>query len=83
MATELTLPPLGEGVESADVVEVKVSAGDTVHAGQVLAVVQAEKATAELEAPQDGRVVKMTVKNGDSLKVGQPYCEFEPAGAES
>jgi pyruvate dehydrogenase E2 component (dihydrolipoamide acetyltransferase) len=81
MATELTLPALGEGVESAEVLEVKVADGDSVRAGQILVVVQAEKASAELEAPQDGRVVKVLIKNGDVLTVGQPYCEFEPVAA--
>src|SRR5262249_52549338 len=78
MATELTLPALSEGVESAEVLEVKVSEGDTVRAGQILAVLQAEKASAELEAPQDGRVVKVLIKSGDTLHVGQAYCQFEP-----
>ena len=82
MATELTVPPLGEGVESAEVLEVKASPGDTVAAGQVLVVVQAEKATAELEAPQAGRVVNLSVKSGDTLRVGQLYGELEPAAAE-
>jgi pyruvate dehydrogenase E2 component (dihydrolipoamide acetyltransferase) len=78
MATELTVPPLGEGVESAEVLDVKVSPGDTVRAGQVMLILQAEKATAELEAPEDGRVVKVQVKSGDTLNVGQIYGEFEP-----
>lgn len=79
MATELTMPPLGEGVESADVLEVKVSPGDPVKTGQILAIVQAEKATAELEAPENGRVVKVLVKGGDTLNVGQPYIVLEGA----
>jgi pyruvate dehydrogenase E2 component (dihydrolipoamide acetyltransferase) len=83
MPTELAVPPLGEGVESAEVLELKVSEDDTVRAGQVLVVVQAEKATAELEAPGDGRVVRLLVKNGDTIAVGQPYCQFEPVGVEA
>jgi pyruvate dehydrogenase E2 component (dihydrolipoamide acetyltransferase) len=81
MATQIPTPPLGEGVESAEVLELKVSPGETVRAGQVLVVVQAEKSTAELEAPEAGRVVTVSVKPGDTLKVGEPFCEFEPAGA--
>jgi pyruvate dehydrogenase E2 component (dihydrolipoamide acetyltransferase) len=82
MATELTMPPLGEGIESADVLEVKASEGDSVKAGQTLVVVQAEKVTAELEAPQAGRVAKVLVKNGDTLKVGQPYIALQEVDAK-
>src|SRR5262249_15925454 len=82
MATELTMPPLGEGIESGDVLEVKVREGDTVKAGQVLAVVQAEKVTAELEASDAGRVAKVLVHNGDTLRVGQPYIALEAAEAK-
>jgi pyruvate dehydrogenase E2 component (dihydrolipoamide acetyltransferase) len=73
------MPPLGEGVDSADVLEVKVREGDAVKAGQILVVVQAEKATAELEATQAGRVTKVLVQNGDALRVGQPYIALEAA----
>lgn len=82
MATELTMPPLGEGIESADVLEVKVREGDTVKAGQVLAVVEAEKVTAELEASGPGRVAKILVHNGDTLRVGQPYIALEAGEAK-
>jgi pyruvate dehydrogenase E2 component (dihydrolipoamide acetyltransferase) len=82
MASELTMPPLGEGIESADVLEVKVREGDTVKSGQILAVVQAEKVTAELEASEAGRVAKVLVHNGDTLRVGQPYLTLEAAEAK-
>lgn len=81
MATEITLPELGEGIDSADVIEVRVQPGQTIKAGQILIVVQAEKVTAELEASEGGRVAKVLVKNGDTLKVGQPYVVLEAAGA--
>src|SRR5262245_31611054 len=80
MASEIKMPPLGEGIESAEVLEVRTAPGESVNAGQVLIVVQSEKVAVELEAPQPGRVVKFLVKEGDTLQVGQPYCLFETNG---
>jgi len=80
MPTEIKMPPLGEGIESAEVLELKVPDGASVRAGQALIAVQADKASAELEAPENGRVVKFLVKAGDMLQVGQAYCLFEAVG---
>lgn len=58
-------------------VSLKVAAGDTVKAGEELAVVEAMKMENSLRALQDG-VVKLTLAEaGASLAVDQPIIEFE------
>src|SRR5204863_359176 len=57
--------------------EVLVSAGQEVAQDQALLVVNADKSTMEVRAPMAGKVVKMTVKQGDELKTGAVYCVLE------
>lgn len=52
------------------ILDVKVNAGDTVSAGQVLCVLEAMKMENDIVAPQDGTVASVTVKKGDSVEAG-------------
>jgi pyruvate dehydrogenase E2 component (dihydrolipoamide acetyltransferase) len=81
MASEFKLPQLAEGIESADVAELHVKAGDTVEEGQVLMELETDKAVMELPAPQAGKIGALKVKKGDTVKVGQVVLTFD--GAES
>jgi pyruvate dehydrogenase E2 component (dihydrolipoamide acetyltransferase) len=81
MATEIKLPELGENVEGGDVVDVKVTAGMSVRAGQSLLEVEAEKSTVEVPSPGAGQITKVLVKKGDKIKTGQTLFLMEPNGA--
>jgi pyruvate dehydrogenase E2 component (dihydrolipoamide acetyltransferase) len=84
MATQFKLPELGENVESAEVVNVLVSAGDHVDAEQALIEVETDKATLEVPSPTTGNVRELHVKTGDTVKVGQPIATIdEEAAAEA
>jgi pyruvate dehydrogenase E2 component (dihydrolipoamide acetyltransferase) len=71
MASEIKLPNLGENVAGGDVIEVKVSVGDEVQAGQTLIEVEAEKITAEVPTSIAGKVTQILVKKGDKVAPGQ------------
>jgi pyruvate dehydrogenase E2 component (dihydrolipoamide acetyltransferase) len=77
MATEIKLPILGENVDSGVVVNVLVSEGDEVAEGQPLIELETEKATVEVPASASGRVKEISVKEGDTLKVGQVILILE------
>jgi pyruvate dehydrogenase E2 component (dihydrolipoamide acetyltransferase) len=81
MATEFTLPDLGENIASGDVVTVFVSEGDVVKPGQALLEVETDKAVIEVPCPPGGRVEKVLVKKGDTVKVGQALVVLGAAGA--
>ncbi|MFM7135842.1 MAG: 2-oxo acid dehydrogenase subunit E2 [Planctomycetota bacterium] len=81
MATEFTLPDLGENIASGDVVTVFVSEGDVVKPGQALLEVETDKAVIEVPCPPGGRIEKVLVKKGDTVKVGQPLVLLGAAGA--
>jgi 3-methylcrotonyl-CoA carboxylase alpha subunit len=67
------------------VADVYVSVGDTVEAYQTLAVVEAMKVMATIEAPFNGHVEHVHVKKGDQLAHGAPMIDVvpEPADGES
>jgi len=81
MATEFTLPDLGENIASGDVVTVFVSEGDVIKPGQALLEVETDKAVIEVPCPPGGRIDKVLVKKGDTVKVGQALVLLGVAGA--
>jgi pyruvate dehydrogenase E2 component (dihydrolipoamide acetyltransferase) len=81
MATEFTLPDLGENIASGDVVTVFVSEGDVIKPGQALLEVETDKAVIEVPCPPGGRIEKVLVKKGDTVKVGQALVVLGAAGA--
>ncbi|HXY35428.1 MAG TPA: 2-oxo acid dehydrogenase subunit E2 [Planctomycetaceae bacterium] len=81
MTTEFKLPLISEGVEAADIAAVHVHEGDVIQAGQIVLEVETEKAVAEIPSPQAGRVEKILVKPGQTVKIGQPLLTIDEAGA--
>lgn len=77
MATEFKLPELGEGVESADVARILVSAGDQLEADQNVMELETEKAVADLPCPHAGKVAEVHVSEGDTIHVGQTLLTIE------
>ncbi|WP_427015640.1 biotin/lipoyl-containing protein [Pseudarthrobacter sp. P1] len=70
MATEYPLPKWGVTMESGTVAEWNVSVGDIVTEGQVLASIDTDKITVELEAPVPGVVAALLAGEGDDVEVG-------------
>ncbi len=56
------------------VLEVKVSEGDPVQAGQVLCIVEAMKMENEIDAHRDGVVTALSVEAGQPVQAGQVIC---------
>jgi len=77
MAETITLPDLGEGIESADVVSVLVSAGDDVKADQGLIEIETDKASVEVPAPRAGTIASIDVEEGQTVNVGDPIGSYE------
>ncbi len=59
------------------VLDVKVSEGDTVEAGQVIAIVEAMKMENEIAAHRAGTVTDVAVTAGQPVTTGQPICTIE------
>ena len=79
---EFPLPEVGEGVESADIAEILVAAGDAVSKDQVIMELETEKAVVSLPISMEGTIVELLVGEGDTVTIGQPLLKIETgAGA--
>jgi pyruvate dehydrogenase E2 component (dihydrolipoamide acetyltransferase) len=79
MTQAMLLPELGENIQTAQVVRVLVSVGDTVRADQAVLEVETDKATAEVPCPFPGVVREVHVAAGQEVLVGQPILTLETA----
>ena len=76
----IKLPDVGEGVAEAELVEWHVKEGDLVREDDVLVAVMTDKATVEIPAPADGKVLRLGGAIGDTLAVGTELIRMEVEG---
>jgi pyruvate dehydrogenase E2 component (dihydrolipoamide acetyltransferase) len=79
MATEIKLPSLGDGIDSADVLEIFVSEGEVVQKDQGLMELETDKATVTVPSPVAGKIVKFNVVAGQTVAVGSVFALIEAA----
>jgi len=80
MATDFTLPELGENIAAGDVLRVLVKAGDVLAKDQPVLELETDKATIEVPSSVAGQVREIKVKAGDKVKVGQAILSVESGG---
>ena len=81
--SEFKLPDVGEGLESAEIVEWLIAEGDTVQRDQPLVEILTDKSQTQLPSPRAGIVTRLGFAEGDIAEVGQVLLEFSDAGAPS
>ena len=74
------LPDLGEGLQEAEIVEWKVSVGDSVKVDDPLLAVETDKAVVDVPSPYAGTVVKLHWNNGDVVPTHSPLVDFAVEG---
>lgn len=73
----VTAAPVSAGAVTVDapmpgnILDVKISNGASVKAGEVLIILEAMKMENEIVAPQDGTVASINVNKGDTVEAGQ------------
>lgn len=77
MRHRVRLPPLGDGVETATVLEWACQIGESVAVGQPLLSVELDKIDTDVPAPVDGTLVERAVAEGDEVRVGDVICLVE------
>ena len=77
---DVNMPKLSDTMEEGTIVEWKKKSGDEVKAGDVLAEVESDKATFDLEAESAG-VLSILVEQGVPAKIGAPIARIGDATA--
>lgn len=76
---EFTMPSLGADMDEGLLQEWLVGPGDRVHKGDVVAVVETDKAAIEVECFESGTVGRLLVRAGTRVPVGTPLAVIEGA----
>ncbi len=77
---DFRLPALGEGIDAATVVGVRVKPGDAVTAGQDVIDVETDKAAVSVPVDTAGTIGELKVKPGDKIAVGGVLFTFSANG---
>ena len=77
---EFKLPSLGADMDEGKLLEWKVSPGDTVKKGQVVAIVDTSKAAVDVEIWNGGTVFELLVEPGETIPVGTVLATLLEAG---
>lgn len=80
-ATTYALPDLG--VEEAQVAEIMVSVGDNVTADDSILLIESDKASVEVPAPETGTIEKILVQAGDMVANGQDFIVIVGSSADN
>lgn len=75
---DVKVPDIGD-FSDVEIIEVLVSAGDTVKAEDPLITLESDKASMDVPSPADGTIEEMTVKVGDKVSEGSVIARLTPA----
>jgi pyruvate dehydrogenase E1 component beta subunit len=83
MATEILMPALSPTMEEGKLARWLVKEGEEINAGDVIAEIETDKATMEVEAIDDGLVARLLVAEGsEGVKVNTPIALVMEEGEE-
>lgn len=71
MAVKVEMPKLSDTMEEGVIAKWNVEEGDEVESGDIIAEVETDKATMEVEVFDDGTILKILVDEGEAVPLGQ------------
>jgi pyruvate dehydrogenase E2 component (dihydrolipoamide acetyltransferase) len=84
MSTNITMPALSPTMEEGNLAKWHVKAGDKIEPGQVIAEIETDKATMEVEAVDEGEIAEILVPEGaQGVKVNTPIATLKGEGASA
>ncbi|MBU6338748.1 MAG: 2-oxoglutarate dehydrogenase complex dihydrolipoyllysine-residue succinyltransferase [Rickettsiales bacterium] len=81
MTIEIKVPALGESVSEAAIAKLHKKVGDAVKADELIVELETDKVTLEVNAPSNGVISDLKVKEGDNVKVGDLIALMTAGGA--
>jgi len=70
MPIYIEMPKLSDTMTEGTLVRWRVKEGDTISAGDILAEIETDKATMEMESFEDGKLHQILIKEGDKVAIG-------------
>jgi len=74
---EVKIPDIGD-FKDVPIIEIQVKPGDVVKTDDPLITLESDKATMDVPAPAEGKVVQLMVKIGDKVSEGSTILQLEP-----
>jgi pyruvate dehydrogenase E2 component (dihydrolipoamide acetyltransferase) len=82
MATDVSLPRLGQGMEAGTIVRWLKSEGDKIEKGEPLYELDTDKVTQEVEADASGVLLKILAGEGEEIEVGKRIAVIGEEGED-
>jgi pyruvate dehydrogenase E2 component (dihydrolipoamide acetyltransferase) len=79
---DFVMPSLGADMESGTLLEWCVQPGDAVQRGDIIAVIDTDKSTIDVEVFEDGTVSELLVEPGTEVPVGTPLARIAAPAAK-
>lgn len=79
----ITLPEVGEGIETGTVIGVLVKVGDSVAVDDTILELETDKAVVEMPSPLAGVIESLNVSEGEEAQIGQVVATIRSSGAAS
>ena len=80
MAKDILMPQMGYDMTQGTVVRWVKKVGDRVHRGDIVAEIETDKATVEIEAFESGTLLRILASPGDTIPVGEPIATVGEQG---
>ena len=77
---EITMPKLSDTMTEGTLVAWKKKAGDKVSSGDVIAEIETDKATMEMESFEDGVLAEIYIQEGQKVAVGEKIARVQGKG---
>lgn len=76
----IILPAMSDQMTEAELLIWKVSVGDEIKKGDVIAEIATDKVDMDLDSPYDGKIIKINIEEGSMVNVGDTLAEIEVEG---
>ncbi|MFY9616079.1 MAG: biotin/lipoyl-containing protein, partial [Candidatus Dormiibacterota bacterium] len=80
MAKDILMPQMGYDMTEGTIVRWLKKVGDKVNRGDIVAEIETDKATVEIEAFDSGTMLRTLAESGDTVPVGQPIATLGEKG---